>query len=313
MPLSLACPSTGTYTLHAAQLLNFGAGEQPFLRDVQLGTLTDLSQHPRLHLHHERGQHHPALRAGVWDPGAGRGGEKTGGEKAGNGVIPAWQGAAAFMVRRLLVKTMLKYFLLASALLLNLGAWAQAGPPVDGGPAPYAPLPVELTAFTATAEGPAPCAAWATASEKNSQAFEVERSTDGRSFARLGTVAAAGAAAAPRGYELLDAKLPAGAALLYYRLKQVDTDGTLQLLARAQRGAEGRCGRPKPCTPTRPAARPRSRARARQLVTVFDALGRPVLSAPADATGTAALVLPAGLPAGYVVRAGLSALHLTVE
>ena len=50
------------------------------------------------------------------------------------------------------------------------------------------------------------------------------------------------------------------------------------------------------------------------MVTVFDALGRLVTSAPADATGTAALALPAGLPTGvYVVRAGTQALRLTVE
>ena len=50
------------------------------------------------------------------------------------------------------------------------------------------------------------------------------------------------------------------------------------------------------------------------VVTVFDALGRPVLSATADATGTAALTLPAGLPTGvYVVRAGAHAVRLTVE
>ena len=49
-------------------------------------------------------------------------------------------------------------------------------------------------------------------------------------------------------------------------------------------------------------------------VTVFDALGRRVLSAPADAAGTAQLVLPAGLPTGvYVVRTGNKALRLTVE
>ncbi|MBH8559022.1 putative Ig domain-containing protein [Hymenobacter negativus] len=46
VPLFIGLPVTGTYTLHAAQVLNFGAGEQPFLRDLQLGTLTDLSLHP---------------------------------------------------------------------------------------------------------------------------------------------------------------------------------------------------------------------------------------------------------------------------
>ncbi|WP_151088669.1 beta strand repeat-containing protein [Hymenobacter baengnokdamensis] len=50
------------------------------------------------------------------------------------------------------------------------------------------------------------------------------------------------------------------------------------------------------------------------VVTVLDALGRLVTSVPADASGAAALVLPAGVPAGvYVVRAGNKALRLAVE
>ncbi|MFD2719079.1 T9SS type A sorting domain-containing protein [Hymenobacter monticola] len=49
-------------------------------------------------------------------------------------------------------------------------------------------------------------------------------------------------------------------------------------------------------------------------VTVYDALGRSVTSATANAAGTAALVLPTGLATGvYVMRAGGVALRLTVE
>lgn len=50
------------------------------------------------------------------------------------------------------------------------------------------------------------------------------------------------------------------------------------------------------------------------VVRVFDVLGRPVTSATADAAGTAALTLPAGLSAGvYVVQAGTKSLRLAVE
>ena len=55
-------------------------------------------------------------------------------------------------------------------------------------------------------------------------------------------------------------------------------------------------------------------AEAGAAVAVFDALGRRVLAATADATGRVALALPAGLPAGvYVVRAGARAVRLVVE
>ncbi|MDO7848788.1 M36 family metallopeptidase [Hymenobacter sp. M29] len=46
VPLFIGLPATGTYTLNATQVLNFSAGAQPFLRDLQLGTLTDLSVSP---------------------------------------------------------------------------------------------------------------------------------------------------------------------------------------------------------------------------------------------------------------------------
>lgn len=52
----------------------------------------------------------------------------------------------------------------------------------------------------------------------------------------------------------------------------------------------------------------------RQARQVSDAVGCLILSARADTSGTAALVLPAGLPGGvYVMRAGAQALRLTVE
>ncbi|MBO2007712.1 beta strand repeat-containing protein [Hymenobacter negativus] len=178
-----------------------------------------------------------------------------------------------------------------------------------------APLPVELSAFTATAEGTSAVhLAWTTASEKNSAYFEVERSTDGEQFAPIGTVAAAGSSSTAHAYKLLDAKLPAGVALLYYRLRQTDSDGTfayspVRTVALTGVGA-GLALYPNPApggAATLAGALPGA------VVTVHDALGRSVTSALTDASGTAALVLPAGTPAGvYVVRAGTRALRLTV-
>ncbi|MDB5267543.1 MAG: hypothetical protein JWP58_583, partial [Hymenobacter sp.] len=178
------------------------------------------------------------------------------------------------------------------------------------------PLPVELTAFTAIPAGPAAVRlAWATATEKNSRAFDIERSLNGETFARIGTVAAAGSSSSPRAYELLDAKLPTGAAQLYYRLKQVDADGTFNyspVRTVALTGATA--GLSLYPNPAPHGAATLTGARPGTVVTVVDALGRPVLSATADAAGTAALALPAGLPAGvYVVRAGTQALRLGVE
>jgi hypothetical protein len=97
------------------------------------------------------------------------------------------------------------------------------GLPLNG-----SPLPVELVSFTAQAQGPAAVRlAWATATEKNNAGFTPERSTDGRSFTALGRVAGAGSSTAPHSYSFLDGRLPAGAALLYYRLRQTDRDSTV--------------------------------------------------------------------------------------
>ena len=176
------------------------------------------------------------------------------------------------------------------------------------------PLPVELVAFTATAEGPvAVRLAWATASEKNSAAFEVERSADGTAFTRIGTVAAAGSSGAPRSYALRDGLLPVGSPVLYYRLRQVDADGTAAyspvrtVVLRGQPG--GLTLAPNPARLTALAGAPPLAP-----VTVFDAVGRLVLKATTDANGAAVLALPAYLPGGvYVVRSGVHAVRLVVE
>jgi hypothetical protein len=87
-----------------------------------------------------------------------------------------------------------------------------------------APLPVTLTAFTAERQGADVVLNWSTASERNAARFEVERSLDGVAFARLSTVAAHGTTTQAHAYAFLDA--PAPASVCYYRLRQVDFDGS---------------------------------------------------------------------------------------
>jgi hypothetical protein len=173
------------------------------------------------------------------------------------------------------------------------------------------PLPVTLVAFTAVAQGShAVALAWTTASEVNSLAFDIERSRDGVSFAVLGQVAAAGNSAAAHRYAYLDASAPAG--ILYYRLRQVDQDGT-STYSPVRSVTLGGAGLTLFPNPTRGAAR-LSGATPIALVQVLDVLGRVVLTASADATGAAQLNLPAGLASGvYLVRVGGQTLRLSVE
>lgn len=84
-------------------------------------------------------------------------------------------------------------------------------------------LPVELLSLNATARGPVIDVDWATATERNADFFDVERSPDNHSFARVGTVPAAGDAQYRNDYLFTDPAPIHGAN--YYRLKQVDRNG----------------------------------------------------------------------------------------
>jgi hypothetical protein len=94
-------------------------------------------------------------------------------------------------------------------------------------PTGVAPLPVVLVAFAAQRQGASGLLTWATASELHNVYFQVESSSDGTTFTALGRVAGAGTSAAAHTYQFLDANLARYAApLVYYRLRQVDSNGT---------------------------------------------------------------------------------------
>lgn len=178
-----------------------------------------------------------------------------------------------------------------------------------------APLPVELVRFTAEPQGPDALLQWTTASEKNNDRFEVEASTDGHTFRRIGQVRGQGSSAQPHDYHLLDPAIARYAVrLVYYRLRQVDADGTFSFSPVRTVAVNGQAELalfPNPTT-TRAATLTGTQPGAR--ITVFDAIGRQVLATTADATGTAALVLPAELSTGvYVVRTATRTLRLLVE
>jgi hypothetical protein len=90
-----------------------------------------------------------------------------------------------------------------------------------------APLPVTLVAFTAQLQGADGLLEWATASEQQNAYFQVESSLDGRTFTPLGRVVGAGTSPERHTYQFRDADLARyAAAQVYYRLRQVDSDGT---------------------------------------------------------------------------------------
>jgi hypothetical protein len=83
-------------------------------------------------------------------------------------------------------------------------------------------LPLSLTMFTANRDGDQVLVQWETAQEENTRDFSVERSTDGNTYAAIGTVDAAGNSSTPRDYSFNDLQ---PAPTNYYRLKAADENG----------------------------------------------------------------------------------------
>ena len=88
-----------------------------------------------------------------------------------------------------------------------------------------AALPVQLAYFEAVATQAGTELRWQTANERNNDYFSIERSTDGRIFAEIAQVSGYGDSDTAIDYAFTDAALPA-ARVLYYRLRQMDFDGT---------------------------------------------------------------------------------------
>jgi hypothetical protein len=90
------------------------------------------------------------------------------------------------------------------------------------------PLPVRWVSITAQRTKTDVQVHWQTATEQNNHHFEVERSTDGKTFAFVGRVEPASATSSySHDYAYLDAgAAQSGSPRLYYRIKQVDVGGT---------------------------------------------------------------------------------------
>ncbi len=86
------------------------------------------------------------------------------------------------------------------------------------------PLPVEIVDFTGLQSDNTVVLEWTTLSEKDNDFFEIERSTDGINFATIGFVQGAGNSVEKLAYNFADNAPESGRA--YYRLSQVDYDGT---------------------------------------------------------------------------------------
>lgn len=87
-----------------------------------------------------------------------------------------------------------------------------------------APVPVELASFNATLKNGQVELQWETASESNNFGFEIQKSQNAVDFLTIGFIAGNGTSARRQKYSFIDKEFQAGD--FYYRLKQLDYDGT---------------------------------------------------------------------------------------
>ncbi len=86
-------------------------------------------------------------------------------------------------------------------------------------------LPVSLVSFTGSMQKNNALLTWKTLSEQNTSQFEVEQGVNGKSFSKVGSVAAAGNSNDVRQYSFTVSKSFNAAGYVYYRLKIKDVDG----------------------------------------------------------------------------------------
>lgn len=90
-------------------------------------------------------------------------------------------------------------------------------------------LPVKISDFTANAQGNSTLLQWTTASEQNTDHFQVQYSQDGMSWQNIGTVKAAGNSNTPTNYSYVQYSPAAGNN--FYRIAEVDADGAYSYTA----------------------------------------------------------------------------------
>jgi hypothetical protein len=167
-------------------------------------------------------------------------------------------------------------------------------------------LPVELIFFNGRLEGKQVELRWATASEQGSSHFVVQRSDDGKKFHPIGQVASAGDSQGLLNYQFTDRSPLEGQN--YYRLKQVDLDGTVAYspIVAVRTGVQDAGGfllLPNPASDRVELQFAADQVGQEILVTVLDVSGKEVLRQQRQPAAEKQEISVAGLASGvYTVR-----------
>ncbi|WP_291044897.1 T9SS type A sorting domain-containing protein [Dyadobacter sp. 50-39] len=160
-------------------------------------------------------------------------------------------------------------------------------------------LPVTITSFTAKREGSVVCLRWTTASEINSDRFEIEKSPDGKNWTTIGDILCKKKEEADTDYLFNDTANMT--ATVYYRLKMIDRDGTFAYSRICVVSFDGNdlVAFPNPFDTDRP-IRLLTRDKLIETLKFFDASGKMVLETTGKPTPTDLRALREGR---YVLKA----------
>jgi Secretion system C-terminal sorting domain len=89
-------------------------------------------------------------------------------------------------------------------------------------------VPVELISFSASAAANVVTLNWQTATETNNRGFEIERSTTNTTWSAIGFREGKGTTTEPQQYSYTDKLSGTNTSKLYYRLKQIDFNGSFE-------------------------------------------------------------------------------------
>ena len=113
-----------------------------------------------------------------------------------------------------------------------VSSWTTVSPALDPPPTVNdTPLPVELVSFSAQVDGEVINLQWRTETEVNNYGFDIERTVNPianqKEWTTIGFIEGYGNSNSPKDYSFVDGDL-SGANIIYYRLKQIDNDGTYE-------------------------------------------------------------------------------------